>query len=311
MDTVHEGLLTLASLGADGEIAFGYTVDKLTDWKGARALGNYDIYIREKGQDSFLPWLMRGWFLVKWAWDARSRRTIDQVSRNAYAEFRKRLALANADLRRALTMSTHGEIYAALIKVSVGEEWSDEDALNLFQASLGGCSPLHWDVWTSRLTKVTEKWGGSHEEMFAHARNARQAPEGHYLHALTALAHCERYLFFSMDDSEPGTALMKAQSAYFGQQAVVDDILAAYQAFRGSDSTPKGEVQDRAHQLFAIVFWKMWRCTGKREDSFAETARRELALVQTPVENMGYEWIWLTDRSLADAHKVVCKELGV
>lgn len=311
MDTVHEGLLKLISLGADGEVAFAYTVDKLTEWKGGHALEILDTYVEEKGLESFLPWLLRGWFLVKWAWEARSASTIEHVSRNAYVEFRKRLAAANKDLSHALMMSSHGEIFAAMIKVSVGEEWSDEKSLELFQSAVQGTSPLHWAVWSSRLTKVTAKWGGSHEEMFSLVSNARQAPEGHYLHALAALAHAERYLFFSMDEDQPEEVLKIAKNAYFGQQAVVTDIQAAYRAFHGTDATPPREQQDRAHQLFAIIFWKMWKCSGKREDSFADIARRELALVQSPVNELGHEWSWITGRSKVAAHNLVCADLGI
>lgn len=306
LDTVHEGLLTILALGTDGEIAFGYTATKLTDWKGNRGLATYDAYVRDKGEESFLPWLLRGTFLVNWAWAARSARTIDHVSRGAYVEFRRRLVLAKADLSKALSMSTHGEIFASMLKVSVGEEWSDEESANLFNAAVSGSSPLHWGVWSSRLNKVTCKWGGSHEEMFALAHRARrEAPEGHYLHALTALAHAERYLFFSMSDEENE----RDQRAYFGQQAVVDDILAAYRALRGSESTRQGEDLDRAHELFALVFWKMWRCSGKRNASFSDIARRELALTNTPAQDLGYEWAWLTDKSVSAAHSMVAGDL--
>jgi hypothetical protein len=80
------------------------------------------------------------------------------------------------------------------------------------------------------LRKLCKKWSGSHEEMFAFAREvASKADEGSRLHGLIALAHVERWLYDSSFENKGAAA-----DVYWKDPAVASEVMQAFQRSAGS-----------------------------------------------------------------------------
>ena len=74
------------------------------------------------------------------------------------------------------------------------------------------------------MMALTEKWGGSHADMFHHARQAGAAmPAGHPLHALIAMAHLERWVYAKYFDSDQRIAVL-----YLNNDEVKADVARAH-----------------------------------------------------------------------------------
>jgi len=68
-----------------------------------------------------------------------------------------------------------------------------------------GRDPAYWPTHRDTLMALAEKWCGSHDLMFAFARDtAEAAPPESGLAALVAAAHVELWLYFHMKDDRDG-----------------------------------------------------------------------------------------------------------
>jgi hypothetical protein len=104
---------------------------------------------------------------------------------------------------------------------------------------------LHLPAANYLLDALTEKWRGSHEEMFAFARTLCERNSGYG--SLVALAHAERW--FAAEGAE--------QREYFAKPDVREEILAAY----GRDALLAAHELDyfalMARSVYAFAFWQM------------------------------------------------------
>jgi hypothetical protein len=97
---------------------------------------------------------------------------------------------------------------------------------------------------------LTEKWGGSHAEMFEHARNASAGlAHGRPLHALVAFAHLERWVYAKYFDSNQRTAALYARNA-----EVKAEVEQAHDRWRAANP-PHGAAALRARADFAFWFY--------------------------------------------------------
>ena len=136
--------------------------------------------------------LLLGAGLVSEAWQIRGSAHARQVDIGAWAPLQQRLEQAVPPLQAAAELDpaladAHGWLIAA--EACGDGDW--ERIKGLFRAAIAR-SPLHWGVHYRYFMATTEKWCGSHKEMFGFARTVTAlGPKGSPLHCLLAAACCE------------------------------------------------------------------------------------------------------------------------
>jgi hypothetical protein len=145
--------------------------------------------------DSTLPVLIRGCHAVAWAWEARGARLARFTSKNSFHEFFRRLRIAE-DCLDEVTERDPDEVLAWtwLTTSARGRQVPPEQAAARFR-EVTKRAPFLLLAHEQRLQYLCRKWFGSHQEMFAFAREATaSAPAGHPLPAVLASAHIEYWL---------------------------------------------------------------------------------------------------------------------
>lgn len=199
-------------------------IQACSDWEGRPAW--LDAWVQQK-PESALARLVRGAHGTHWAWQARSSRSADQVEAAAFAEFFKRLQLAEADLDEAQRLDPTSALPAAMmIRVLTGQQANDDHKRATFDQAISR-APTLVSAHRSMLSATCAKWGGSDEAMFAFAR--QHAVRSPALRVLIPLAHIEAFL--GIDDVEQ-------RRAYARQPKVRAEVEEAFAAFRScSDQT--------------------------------------------------------------------------
>ena len=125
----------------------------------------------DRSPESYAPFLMRGYFYVGYAWEARGTSWGANVPGAAWKLFEDRLAQAEADLRRAHTLAP--KLAGALRELMVvARGRSEPEMLERWFTEGVAAQPDNMDLYFERLESLKAKWGGSHEAMFAFARRA-------------------------------------------------------------------------------------------------------------------------------------------
>jgi hypothetical protein len=145
--------------------------------------------------DSTLPLLIRGCHAVWWAWDARGGGYAKHTSQDQFDEFFRRLRLAENCLDEVTRRTPEDTTAWAFLTASArGRQVGAEEAAARFDAVIKH-APEHVMAHEQRLQFLCKKWSGSHEEMFAFAREAAsRATPGSQLHNILAAAHIEYWL---------------------------------------------------------------------------------------------------------------------
>jgi hypothetical protein len=145
--------------------------------------------------ESTLPVLIRGCHAVAWAWEARGARLARFTSKKSFQEFFRRLRIAENCLDE-VTKRNPDEVLAWtwLTTSARGRQISPGQAAARFH-EVTKRAPFLLHAHEQRLQYLCRKWFGSHQEMFAFAREATaSAPNGHPLPAVLASAHIEYWL---------------------------------------------------------------------------------------------------------------------
>lgn len=135
------------------------------------------------------------------AWKIRGDSRADQVDDQAWQPFESGLDSAADPLLRASRLDTAAaDPLAWLILAELAKSGGDRDLVDNYFAQANARVPLHWPTYYKYFMATTEKWGGSHHDMFRFAqRSAEGAPRGSMLHCLMALAYCEYALALEDD----------------------------------------------------------------------------------------------------------------
>ena len=141
---------------------------------------------------SALAHTVLGASLVVGGWKIRGGAYAEQVAEAARAPFHRMLDEARPPLQAAAELDkTSADPYAWLIHAELGKEGGRDKAKSLFRAAIGRAR-LHWPAHYKYFVATTEKWGGSHSEMFGFVRAvSHRAPRGNLLHCLVAQAYAE------------------------------------------------------------------------------------------------------------------------
>ncbi|MFG2720562.1 hypothetical protein ACGFW5_20010 [Streptomyces sp. NPDC048416] len=212
--------------------------------------------IIEAEPDAPLPRLVGGFRYISWGWEARTRAMASQVSRAQFELFHSRLRTAEQWLyesaeREPLWTSP----WLGLQMTGRGLQVGPAVARRRFEAAVRR-DPYHLGAHQQHVQQVCDKWGGSHEEMHAFAReSALRAPGGTLLGQLVATAHIEHWI-----DHDPGS-----RGAYMRSAATTASLReAADHSYRHPDFVRSGGWLEVVN-TFAMAFSLASDHVGARE----------------------------------------------
>ncbi|RAG83905.1 hypothetical protein DN069_19890 [Streptacidiphilus pinicola] len=160
----------------------------------AAEVAGVEEWAPQAGDDS-LALLLSGARQINWAWEARTGARARNVTQEQWDVFLQRLGVAEEQLLEVAEREPTwlGPWY--FLQMSARGASLDQDVARYrFEAALRR-SPGHPASHRQRLQQVCAKWGGSHEEMHAFARESMlAAAPGSPLGELVARAHLERWL---------------------------------------------------------------------------------------------------------------------
>ncbi|MGC4809784.1 DUF4034 domain-containing protein [Micromonospora sp. DT228] len=144
---------------------------------------------------STLPVLVRGARAIYWAWEARTSGRASQVSQDQFKEFWRRLRLAENCLDEVVDRDPDDTTARTFLVMSARGRQVDTDEANRRFGEVVTRHPWHRIAHEQMLQYRCRKWYGSHEEMFAFAREAvAKSPAGSALGHLVVVAHLEQWL---------------------------------------------------------------------------------------------------------------------
>ncbi|MFB6519221.1 hypothetical protein [Streptomyces sp. NPDC056401] len=153
------------------------------------------VPVLEADPDASLPRLVAGVRHISWGWEARTGARAADVSREQFEVFHSRLQSAEEWLYEAAEREPRWTSpWYGLQLTGRGLQVGAAAARRRFEATVRR-DPHHLGAHQQQLQQVCEKWGGSHEEAHAFARDsAFGAPAGTQLGQLVAIAHIEQWL---------------------------------------------------------------------------------------------------------------------
>ncbi|GIF72177.1 DUF4034 domain-containing protein [Asanoa siamensis] len=169
-------------------------VGGVQDWIGEWAAAEPDSTLRR---------LVQGSHAVSWAWEARGAKRAEHTKDEQFREFSRRL-LAAENLLDEVVDRDPDEVaaWAWLVMSSRGRQVAADEARARFDEVVKR-HPTHVVAHEHRLQYLCAKWFGSHEEMFAFAREATAAaPDASLLPELVVIAHIEKWLSLPRGEDE-------------------------------------------------------------------------------------------------------------
>ncbi|HEX6451439.1 MAG TPA: DUF4034 domain-containing protein [Trebonia sp.] len=186
---------------------------------------------------SALPLLFRGRHATHWAWQARGSGRANTVKEDAWQVFHTRIVAADQDLARAAVLDDRDPTTYAF-SITTGRALSlGQPEIRRRYAEVARRDPLNGGATAEMIQATARKWGGSHDGMFAFAREvSAAAPDGHSAHKAVALAHIEMWL------DQP----REEQPRYFLADEVKAEIRAA------ADRSIRSP---RYHRVNSVLMW--------------------------------------------------------
>jgi hypothetical protein len=173
----------------------------------------------EAEPDHPLPWLLRGSRRTLEAWEARGSGMAETVSEGGWNSFHGLLNRAEEDLNRSAVLAPDDPTpWSALMITAMGLSLGENERQRRF-AELRRRAPASTWGFDSATRSLTEKWGASHDAMFAVAAAAQELPEGAEARVSVFIAHYEMWLWLLHFDKDT-----KAADAYWKQPHVVADV---------------------------------------------------------------------------------------
>ena len=125
----------------------------------------------QRDQASHIPWLVRGFFYINYAWAVRGTGWSKDVSQEAMVRFKGLLRKAKENLKNSIQRNpADPNAWARMIVVAKGLSLPKEEMDNYYQLGLA-TRPCHFDVCNTKLSYLMPKWHGSRKEMMDFAMN--------------------------------------------------------------------------------------------------------------------------------------------
>lgn len=205
--------------------------------------------------ESTLPILVRGGRAMYRAGEERGAAYASQTSADQLEKFHKWMTFAENCLDEVVEREPDDTTArTCLVTTSRGRSINPPEAQRRFDELIAR-HPTHLMGHMSRLQYLCEKWFGSHEQMFAFAReSAAKAPAGNALGVLIPDAHIEKWL-----------RIDRTEFDYFKQPEVLAEVNeAADRSIRHLDYRRRPG-WPTVHNTFALVF-----CLGDDDRAAAE-----------------------------------------
>lgn len=254
--------------------------------------------------------LFLGVCLIVAGWEIRGGAYADEVPKNAWDTFFKYLKDAEVQLREAIRLDNKlVDPYAWLINASLGGNDSSASLEYKLFVDATSIEPLNWPVHLKYFYSVTDKWGGSHEEMFGFVKHvSNTAPSGSILHCLVAQAYLEYYLARCSEVNDPLNVVFEMKKPDYAK-----DVVTALYKWLGATPSNLGDKLGQitgafsAHALnhFAAA---LFLCGAKIE------AKAVLLILNNEIECSPWGWLALSDKeenNSAFVYDRACRELGV
>ncbi len=193
-----------------------------------------------------LPLTIKGLHLVGQAWQVRTTATAEHLSSDQLDGFHRRLRSAEQVLIKVAKADAENPVpWTGLLDTGLGLQISREE-YEYRMEQLAKRFPLY-SGFASYLQFVSDKWFGSHEQMWEFADSVNEAaPDGSPLHAIQADASIERFLY-RQDLISPQRALVA--------EGRLDPLLrAADRSVLHSSFDPDGPAAIQALSSFVIAF---------------------------------------------------------
>jgi predicted Zn finger-like uncharacterized protein len=177
-----------------------------------------------KHPESHIPWLVRGNFLIDWAWHIRGSAYAKTVKEDAWPRFYDKLKQAKDDLERAWRINAADpNSCSSLITVAMGLGASREAMEQYFQKGLSAC-PWHFPLHFAKLEYLKAKWHGSEKEMLEFAQHCQALSDSYpHLGLVMAEALSEMHMF-----TRKGQNFLGKNEAWATVENIYDKFFAVY-----------------------------------------------------------------------------------
>ncbi|MDN3576078.1 hypothetical protein QWZ03_04765 [Chitinimonas viridis] len=256
---------------------------------------------------SALAHTLLGASLVIAGWKIRGSSYAEDVEQNAWRPFIEHLEAAKSALEKATELDTSAaEALAWLIHVGVGKSEDREQIDSWFEEGLRR-QPTHWALHMKYFYATTEKWGGSHNEMFAYAADcSAKSPPGSMLHALVAFAYSEYALALN---SGPSSASLKTLRNEKNAKALVAALYKWVGAKPGELESKLMRVSSPFSSAGLNHFGAALYLCGATDE-----AKIVLAAMRGEIDSVPWAWIATSmkeNAAPAFVYDKACRELGL
>ncbi|CAN5427152.1 hypothetical protein BH10ACT8_BH10ACT8_16220 [soil metagenome] len=188
------------------------------------------------------------------AWATRGGGWAEQVGPDRFASFHAGLDSAKEGLLSAAELAPHDPVpWEQLQWFALGAELGIEDQHTIW-SNVSELAPTLYPAHRARLQLLSEKWAGSHEEMFEFARaSVTAAPSGDPLVSMLPLAHFEYLLRVRYHAQKKGSPkdFLRVQATYFSGEVLAEVLVAEAKWLDGRRPHPRDL---EAHHLFGGAF---------------------------------------------------------
>lgn len=254
VDAVREGHLLAgqALLGETRTASPELRAERLLKLREA-AIGRSDelFHLAAEQQDNPDLWLWFGSTMIGEAWAIRGGGYASGVGEDRFKMFFTTLVKAHDPLRAAAQLLPGDATpWSELLTWAMGMQ-RREDADEFWRECSSRCS-THWHGHWTRLQILCDKWHGSHEEMYAFARETvRRAPEGHPLVAMLPLAHAE-YRLRALTDGPSFREILRLNNELYSADHIAE-LKAAGDKWRAAMRPHLREIE--AHHYFGAYYF--------------------------------------------------------
>ncbi|HET7421544.1 MAG TPA: hypothetical protein VFL27_14295 [Candidatus Dormibacteraeota bacterium] len=231
-----------------------FLIDRIVD--DTKDLGWVESWVNEKPADETAR-LMWGRCAIQYAWNIRSGRAPQHVSKEQFQGFFEWLGHAEEQLGNAASMDPRDpEPYVGLLWSGVGLQVDREEEAARWELAVERNPRTQVGLW-AYTTHISPKWHGSAELMWGFLRDfLSREPEGSPRWVMVPMAHFEEAVEAGMhgNTSVRGTG-------HFEKPDVQRDITDAYAKSLASAAKQPSPFEWSNRQFFAVAFYLM----GARE----------------------------------------------